>query len=261
VILDEKVPVFSHGLGNPFKLLGVKKPDGMIFMPTVGNVKQAKMMAKDGADALVVHGFEGGGHVGYIATTILVPRVAETVSIPIVAAGGFCDGRGLVAALALGADGVAMGSRFCATQECPVHENVKRALIEAKEEEAIVSLRYDGLRLRSIPGKGLKNYRGWWSRPWEILPSILSMKSAFKSSYKDLFTGSRELMRYKTPLMQFVCGCSNMRKTLAEGKIHGGIIPSGQVAGRLRDIPTCHELLQRIMVEAENVAKSVAASF
>jgi enoyl-[acyl-carrier protein] reductase II len=261
VILDEAVPVFSHGLGNPFRLLGVKKPAGMIFMPTVGNAKQAKMMEKEGADALVVHGFEGGGHVGYVATTVLVPKVAETVTIPIAAAGGFCDGRGLVAALALGAHGIAMGSRFCATQECPVHEDVKKSLTQAKEEQAIVSSRYDGLRLRSIPGKGLKNYHGWWSRPWEILPSVLSMKSAFKSSYKDLWEGSRELMRYKIPLIQFVCGCSNMRKTLAEGTVNDGIIPSGQVAGRLRDVPTCRELLQRIMVEAEEVAKSVAASF
>jgi enoyl-[acyl-carrier protein] reductase II len=261
VILEEGVPVFSHGLGNPFKLLGVKKPAGMVFMPTVGSTRQATMMEREGADAIVVHGFEGGGHVGYVATTVLVPKVAEAVKIPIVAAGGFCDGRGLVAALALGADGVAMGSRFCATKECPVHEDVKNALTEAREEDAIVSFRYDGLRLRSIPGEGLKNYRGWWSRPWKIIPSIFSMKSAFKSSYKELWEGSRELMRYKIPLMQFVCGCTKIRETLSDGNVKGGVIPSGQVAGRLRDIPTCYDLLQRIMAEAEQVAKSVAASF
>lgn len=261
VILEEKVPVFSHGLGNPFKLLGVKKPAGMIFMPTVGSTRQAVMMEREGADAIVVHGFEGGGHVGYIATTVLLPKVAETVKIPIVAAGGFCDGKGLVAALALGADGIAMGSRFCATKECPVHEDVKKALTEAREEDAIVSFRYDGLRLRSIPGDGLKNYRGWWSRPWEIIPSIFSMKGAFKSSYKELWEGSRELMRYKIPLMQFVCGCTKIRETLSDGEVKGGIIPSGQVAGRFRDIPTCHDLIQRIMAEAEQVAKFVGAKF
>ena len=261
VILEESVPVFSHGLGNPFKLLGVKKPTDMIFMPTVGSVRQAKMMEKEGADAIVVHGFEGGGHVGYIATTVLLPKVAETIKIPVAAAGGFCDGRGLVAALALGADGIAMGSRFCATQECPVHEDVKKSLTEANEEDAIVSFSYDGLRLRSIPGEGLKNYRGWLSRPWEILPSIFGMKSAFKSSYKELWEGSRELMRYKVPLMQFVCGCSKIRKTLSDGEVRGGVIPSGQVTGRLRDIPTCQELIQRIMAEAEQVARSVAAKF
>jgi len=261
VILEENVPVFSHGLGNPFKLLGVKKPAGMIFMPTVGSTRQAIMMEREGADAIMVHGFEGGGHVGYIATTVLLPKVAEIVKIPIVAAGGFCDGKGLVAALALGADGIAMGSRFCATVECPVDENVKKALTEAQEEDAIVSFRYDGLRLRSIPGKGLKNYRGWWSRPWEIVPSIFSMKSAFKSSYKELWEGSRELMRYKIPLMQFVCGCSKIRVTLSDGAVNNGIIPSGQVTGRLRDIPTCHDLIQRIMSEAEQVAKSVANKF
>jgi NAD(P)H-dependent flavin oxidoreductase YrpB (nitropropane dioxygenase family) len=259
VIIEEKVPVFSHGLGNPFRLLGIKKPADMVFMPTVGNVRQAIVMEKEGADAVIVHGFEGGGHVGYIATTILVPQVAEKIRIPIVAAGGFCDGRGLVAALALGADGIAMGSRFCATQECPVHHDVKEALLKAKAEDAIVSLHYDGFRLRSIPGRKAKHYLGWWSRPWEVVPSILGMKRGFKVSYGELIKAAMELKRYGAPLTQSVCGINMVRETLAEGKVVTGVVPSGQVAGRLSDIPTCHELIQRIVTEAKQIIGSLKA--
>ena len=260
VILEEKVPVFSHGLGNPFKLLNVKKPADMIFMPTVGTVKQAMMMEKEGADTVIVHGFEGGGHVGYIATTVLVPEVAESLKIPIVAAGGFCDGKGLVAALALGAGGIAMGSRFCATQECPVHPDVKEALLRARAEDAKVSLRYDGLRLRGIPGSKRKHYLGWWVRPWKVVPSVLGMKTAFKVSFGDLMKAAMELKRYRIPLIQFACGCQMIRETLSDGKVEVGITPSGQVAGRLKDIPTCQELIQRIVVEAEDIIESMRAT-
>jgi len=217
------------------------------------------MMEKEGADIVIVHGFEGGGHVGHIATSVLVPEVAKSLKIPIVAAGGFCDGKGLAAALALGADGIAMGSRFCATQECPVHPDVKKALLKAREEDAAVSLRYDGLRLRSIPGEKVKHYLGWWSRPWEVAPSILSMKRAFKASLRDLAQGCMELRRYRISLIQFVCGCAKIRTTLLDGEVEHGVIPSGQVAGRLHDIPTCQELIQRIVTEAEETIKLMRA--
>lgn len=257
VIVEEKVPIFSHGLGNPFKLLDMKKPADMIFMPTVGSVRQAIIMEKEGADTVIVHGFEGGGHVGHIATTVLVPEVAETLKIPIVAAGGLCDGKGLVAAMALGAEGIAMGSRFCATQECPAHPNVKEALLRASAGDAKVSLRYDGLRLRSIPGEKVRHYLGWWLRPWEIVPSVLSMKRAFKVSFKDIAQTSIELSRYRIPLIQFVCGCAKIRETLSNGKVEVGVTPSGQVAGRLHDIPTCQELIERIVTEAEDIIESM----
>ncbi len=217
------------------------------------------MMEKEGADAVIVHGFEGGGHVGYIATTILVPQVAERLRIPIVAAGGFCDGKGLVAALSLGAEGIAMGTRFCATQECPVHPSVKEVLLQANAEDAIVSLRYDSFRLRCIPGGQARHYLGWWSRPWEIVPSIRGMKKGFKVSYERLLEAAGELKRYGAPLVQSVCGINMIRETLAEGKVVKGVVPSGQVAGRLSDIPTCQELIQRIVTEAEQIISSLKA--
>jgi NAD(P)H-dependent flavin oxidoreductase YrpB (nitropropane dioxygenase family) len=259
VVLEEKVPVFCHGLGNPFKLLGMKKPLDMIFMPTAGSVGQAVRMEKEGADALIVHGMEGGGHVGYIASSVLIPKAFESLRIPIVAAGGFCDGRGLVAAFALGAEGIAMGSRFIATQECPVHPDVKEAFLKADEEDTIISTQYDGFRLRSIPGEKVKHYKGWWSRPWEVLPSVLGMKRGFKTSFGELLKAARDLRRYKAPVMQVVVGSAMVRDTLSDGKMKGGVLPVGQVVGRLHDIPTCQELLNRIVSEAEEIIESMRA--
>ncbi len=250
IILDEKVPVFSHGLGNPFKLLNIQKPPDMIFIPTAGNVKQAQKMEKDGADALIIHGFEGGGHVGYVASTILLPEAAECLKVPILASGGFCDGRGLVAALAMGADGLAMGSRFAITQESPIHANVKAAALTCRSEDTVVSTNYDGLRLRSIPSKKMVKYPGWWSRPWEVIPSGLAMKGAFKTSFRDLYRILKELKKYNTPLIQFAVGIEKVRSTLADGEMNKGMIPAGQVMGRFKDVPTCQELIDRIMREA-----------
>ncbi len=252
IILDEQVPVFSHGLGNPFKLLNIQKPPGMIFMPTAGNVKQAQRMEKEGADAIIIHGFEGGGHVGYVATTILLPQAAACLKVPIVASGGFCDGRGLIAALAMGAEGIAMGSRFAITQECPIHANVKAAALKARAEDTVVSTNYDGLRLRSIPGKKIAHYPGWWVRPWDVIPSMLAMKGSFKTSFSDLIRILKELKKYNTPLIQFMVGIEKVRSALADGKVQDGVIPAGQVMGRFTDIPSCQELIDRIMKEADD---------
>jgi len=257
VIIEERVPVFSHGLGNPFKLLNLKKPENMIFMPTAGTVKQAKYMEKEGADAIVVHGFEGGGHVGYIASTVIIPKTAENIKVPIAASGGFCDGRGLVAALALGADGIAMGTRFFVTKECPVHDRAKEAVIAANEADAIVTTKFDGLRLRGVPGKKVKNYRGWWSRPWELPVSVLGMTKGFKVPLKEMLRILLEFRRNKMPVVQFVCGCARFRDTFTDGETETGFTVSGQVSGRIHDIPSCEELIIRIVKEAETTIRAL----
>jgi enoyl-[acyl-carrier protein] reductase II len=257
VVLEESVPVFSHGLGDPFKLLNIKKPARMIFMPTAGSLKQAMKMEKDGADAVIAQGMEGGGHVGFIASSVLIPRVSESLKIPVVAAGGFCDGKGLVAALALGAEAIAMGSRFITTQECPVHPDVKEAFLKGKEEDATVSSKYDGFRLRSIPGEKVRHYQGWWSRPWEVLPGVIGVKKGFKTSFRELLKAARDLKRYDAPLFQVAVGIARVRNTLSGGKIKEGVLPGGQVVGRLNDIPTCQELIERIVSEAEAIIESM----
>ncbi|MDO8722498.1 MAG: nitronate monooxygenase, partial [Syntrophales bacterium] len=131
VLVEEKVAVASYGKGNPKKIIERTKPHGIINMPTMGAVKHAVRAEQDGADILIVQGTEGGGHTGFISSMVLVAAVVDRVKIPIAAAGGIGDGRGLVAALALGAEGISMGSRFIATQECPVSLAAKEWIVRS----------------------------------------------------------------------------------------------------------------------------------
>lgn len=153
VMIAEKVPVASYGRGNPRHIIERTKAAGMLNMPTLGSVKHAVRAEQDGADAAVIQGTEAGGHSSYVATTVLLPKTVDAVRIPVAAAGGFCDGRGLVAALALGADGIAMGTRFIATEECTVMESVKRHFLQAGENDTIITDKVTGMRCRGLDNR------------------------------------------------------------------------------------------------------------
>jgi len=255
IVLEENVQVLTHGFGNPFKLLGIKKPKGVVFVPLVGSVRQAQVMEQEGADALVVCGWEGGGHVGHISTMVLIPEVVESVKIPVIAAGGFCDGKGLAAAIALGAGGICMGTRFALTQESPIHPDAKQFYLNAKDTHATIDLHYDGNRLRSIKGEKIRHYRGWWTRPWEVLPSFLNIKKAFGASTKELIEAKRT---FKALTLQFLVGGEMSRRASWEGDTQRGNFVSGQVVGRISDLPTCRELVERIVIEAEQIIRLMA---
>ncbi|MFA4836277.1 MAG: nitronate monooxygenase [Dehalococcoidia bacterium] len=260
VVVKEKVPVLSHGLGNPFQALG-GKPDGLIFMPTVGSAKQAIWMQKGGADAVIVHGHEGGGHPGFIGSTVLIPKTADSIKIPIVAAGGFCDGRGLIAALALGADGIGMGTRFAVSQESSVPQNIKEWWVRTNESEPTISYKYDGLHLRAIKGEKLKGYRGWWSRPWELISAQSQMRQGYKLSPREMMRVGLDMRKMGLPIFQMLAGYPMGRGTLVGGEEERGLLPSGQVAGRITDIPTCQEIIERIVAEAGQTMHSLGAKW
>jgi enoyl-[acyl-carrier protein] reductase II len=150
VIIEEKVPVASYGVGNPQRVLERTKPHGIINLPTMGALRHALRAEQDGADAVIVQGTEAGGHTGYVTTLVLVPLVASKLRIPVVAAGGIGNGRGLIAALALGAEGISMGSRFIVTQEAPVPLHVKQYLVEKTEADTVVTDNFTG-----VPGEWL----------------------------------------------------------------------------------------------------------
>jgi len=195
-------------------------------LPTVGALRHAIRAEEDGADGVIVQGTEGGGHTGFVGTMVLVPLVARRLKIPVVAAGGICDARGLVAALALGAEGVSMGSRFIVTQEAPVPFHVKRHILERTEEETLVTDNFTGVRCRVIKNKFseslvemAKNNRD----PWEIMKS----------------------------------GVGKIRKAYVEGDIDWGSLAFGQVCGLIEDIPTCKELIEGIIMEAEKILRSI----
>ncbi len=226
VIIEEEVRVASYGVGNPQKVIERTRPNGIINLPTMGALRHAVRAEQDGADAVIVQGTEAGGHTGYVATSILVPLVAGKVKIPVVAAGGIGNGRGLLAALALGAEAISMGSRFVVTQEAPVPLNVKEHLIEKTEEDTIITDNFTGVRCRVIKNKFVDNMLELAKNgadPWEIMQT----------------------------------GVGKIRKAYVDGDIEGGSLVFGQVCGLIREIPTCQELLDNIIREAEEAMTSI----
>jgi enoyl-[acyl-carrier protein] reductase II len=222
VIIEEDVPVASYGKGNPRRIIERTLSHGIINLPTMGAVKHALKAEQDGAHAVVVQGTEGGGHTGYISSSILVPMVAKSVKIPVVAAGGFGDGRGLLAALALGAEGISMGSRFIATKECPIPHLVKEWIVNASEKDTVVTDNLTGIRCRV-----LKN---------EFSQRLIEMKERNVSPWE---------------MMQHARG--RFKKAFLEGDLKEGSIACGQVAGIIDDIPSCKELIERIVKDAEDM--------
>jgi NAD(P)H-dependent flavin oxidoreductase YrpB (nitropropane dioxygenase family) len=251
ILIEEEVPVWASSFRNPFRYFDINKPKNVIFMPAVGSVHQALSVEKYGADAVIVQSWESGGHASLIASSVLIPEVAKAVKIPVVAAGGFSDGRGLAAALALGAEGIAMGTRFAVTQESPLPEALKKRYIEAQDADAIISDAWDGMPQRAI--SKMRHYRGWWTHPWDAIPNLLATKKTFNASWKEIWENARILMRMRCSPVQFATGMGLFRRTLASGDIKKGFSPAGQVVGLIKDIPTCRELIERTVAGAEQV--------
>lgn len=260
IILEEHVPVLSHGVGDPFAALGMKeKPPGIIFMPTIGTVKQAIAAEKLGADALIATGAEAGGHVGSIPSTVLIPEVVGAVDIPVVAGGGYCDGKGLVSALVLGAEGINVGTRFAATVESSLHPRSKQALLEAGCKDVTVTSVHDGFRLSCIEGKKVRNYGGWWTRPWEVLPALLDAKKESKLTLRDFLGSLKQMRRDKIALFQWIVGSRKLVRGCSDGDVDGGLIPAGKVVGRIQEIVSCREVVDKIMNEAEEIVREMGA--
>lgn len=230
VIVEEKVAVASYGKGDPRRIIEKTSPHGIINMPTMGALKHSIKAEQEGAHAIIVQGTEGGGHTGYIASSILVPKVVETVKIPVVAAGGFGDARGLLAALSLGAEGISMGTRFMATKECSVPEHVKEWIVNCTEKDTVITDNLTGVRCRVLKNK--------------FTDAIMEMQEKKASPW--------EMMNYAKGRFQ---------KAFQEGDLEWGSIGCGQVAGLINDIPTCKELIDRIVGEAEKIMDSLNIKF
>lgn len=226
IIIEEKVPVASYGKGNPKMVLERTKPHGIINLPTMGALRHAFRAEQDGADAVIVQGTEAGGHTGFVSTFVMVPMIASKLKIPVVAAGGIGNGRGLVAALALGAEGISMGSRFIVTQDAPVPNHVKHYLVERGAEDTVVTENFTGVRCRVIRNKFAEN--------------LLEMSKDHRDPW--------EIMK---------AGVGKIRQAYVEGDIDGGSLAFGQVCGLIQDIPTCQELIDTIMEEAEKTMQSL----
>ncbi|MFF7201013.1 NAD(P)H-dependent flavin oxidoreductase [Streptomyces sp. NPDC008141] len=259
IIVAEGVRVASFALAPSRELIAELKDAGVVVIPSVGARRHAEKVAAWGADAVIVQGGEGGGHTGDVATTVLLPQVVDAVGIPVIAAGGFRDGRGLVAALAYGAAGIAMGTRFLLTAESTVPDAVKAKYLAASVKDVTVTTAVDGLphrmlrtdlvdslerhgRTRTLAravrhAAGFRKLSGLsWSR---MLRDGLAMKHGRELSW------SQVLLAANTPML--------LRASMVEGRTDLGVMASGQVAGVIDDLPTCAELVDRVMAEARQV--------
>ena len=219
VIVEEGVKVVTTGAGNPEKYMEMWKAAGIKVIPVVASVALAKRMERYGADAVVAEGTESGGHIGEATTMTLVPQVVDAVSIPVIAAGGIGDGRGIAAAFMLGAEAVQMGTRFLVAKECTVHQNYKDRVLKAKDIDSTVTGRTHGHPVRCLRNQMTREY--------------VKLENEGKSF---------EELEYLT--------LGTLRKAVQEGDVTNGTVMAGQIAGMISKEQTCKEMIDEMMAEA-----------
>ncbi|MBT2384143.1 nitronate monooxygenase family protein [Streptomyces sp. ISL-11] len=261
IIVEEGVRVASFALAPSRDLIARLKDAGVVVIPSVGARRHAEKVAAWGADAVVVQGGEGGGHTGGVATSVLLPQVVDAVDIPVVAAGGFHDGRGLVAALAFGAAGVAMGTRFLLTADSTVPAAVKAAYLAATVTDVTVTTKVDGLphRMLRTPFVTALEHSGRTATLVRALRHAAAFRTLSGLGWTSLLrdglamrhgrdlSWSQVLLAANTPML--------LKAAMVDGRTDGGVMAAGQVTGLIDDLPTCAELVQRVMNQAwETVA-------
>ena len=227
VLIEEKVMLATYGTGNPKAIIDTLKPGGVMSFPVVPTVKAALRAEADGADGVIVSGCEAGGHVGLLASMALLPQARDQVKIPMVAAGGIADGRGMAAAFALGAEAIQMGTRFIVTRESPAHPNSKAKILAAKAEDTMVTGHITGLPVRVIRNK--------------MAEEFLHIETTGRS-----------------PMEAKIFGAGKMKQSFVDGDAEGGSVMAGQICGLIKDEPTCDELIQRTVREFRQTCSALA---
>ncbi len=265
LLIREQIKVASFAQAPGERVIKTLKDAGVLTMPTIGARRHAEKVQAWGVDAVIAQGQEGGGHTGQIPTSILIPDVSAAVDIPVVGAGGFRDGRGLVAALALGGEGIAMGTRFLLTQESQVPDHVKQVYLDTKANGTVVTKAVDGHPQRVIrtflidqlekaspltrfPRAAL-NALSLMKVTGTSLPELLEEGIAMKQNQE--LTWAQLAMAANAPMLT--------KASMVDGRIEAGILPTGQVAGVIDEIPTVAELLRRIMTEARETLERLGA--
>jgi len=222
VVLEEKVSVVTTGAGNPGPYIPRFKEAGIKVMPVVASVALGRRLERAGADAFVAEGMESGGEIGQITTMALVPQVIDKVTVPVVAAGGIADGRGLAAALVLGAQGVQMGTRFVCSEECVAHPDYKQAIVDASDRATAISGQSTGYPMRALENKLIHEF-------WEKEKAGISMEE----------------------LMEF--GMGRVRLGLVEGDLENGTLLAGQIAGMIKEVKSVKVIIEEMVAEAEAI--------
>ncbi len=257
MIIAEKVPAASFALAPRPELIGLLRDAGVVTIASVGARRHAEKVAAWGIDAVIATGAEGGGHTGAVPTGLLVPQVVDVVDVPVIAAGGFFDGRGLAAALAYGAAGIAMGTRFLLTSDSPAADAVKRVYLASDVTGTLVTSRADGVphRLLRTPLVERLDREGRLSGLLRSARNAAAFRRASTLTWPDLIRQGRA-MRHGTGLSwdQALMAANTpvlLKAAMVGGRPDAGLMPSGQVTGLIEDLPSCAELIGRIMTEAE----------
>ncbi len=263
-IIQHGVRAAGYNRAPNAELIGRLKAAGVVCVPTCGAARHAVKAEQLGADVIIVQGSEGGGHTGSVPTSLLISACADAVRGPVVAAGGFRDGRGLVAALAFGAQGIAMGTRFLLTAESPVPDVTTDRYLEASVDDVIVTKEVDGLPQRVILNELIRRLLGSGSlvRTARALQSALAFRRVSGASLRELLQSALSMRRNERLSRSQVLMAANApmlaRRAMLEGDPVRGYLPSGSVAGVIGDRPTCAELIARIIDEAEQTLKALA---
>lgn len=228
VIIEEKVPVVTTGAGNPIKYIAKWNDNGIKVIPVVASVSLAKMVAKRGAFAVIAEGGESGGHIGEMNTMPLIPQVVDAVDIPVIAAGGIGDGRGLAASIMLGAEGVQMGTRFLVAKECNIHSLFKQKVLEATDRGTTVNGRKTGHPVRAL-----------------------------RNPLTDLFSEKENSSDVTLEEISKI-GTGALKKAVKDGDWENGSFLCGQIAGLVNKEQTCKEMIEEIVNEAEELLKNAS---
>ena len=228
VVCEEKVPVVTTGAGSPGKYIQMFKESGTKVLPVAPSVAIAKRMEKDGTDAVIAEGCESGGHIGKITTMALVPQVVDALNIPVIAAGGIADGRGMAAARMLGASGFQIGTRFLVANECTVHPNYKERIIKAKDIDTTTTGASTGHPVRVIKNKLARKFE--------------------------------ELEKNNAPSEELdALGRGSLRKAVVEGDIENGSVMSGQIAGLVNKEQSAEEIIKELYSQYKEIMNSIKA--
>ncbi|TCO46701.1 NAD(P)H-dependent flavin oxidoreductase [Actinocrispum wychmicini] len=260
LLIAERVRVASFARAPKPDLIQKLKDAGTVVIPSVGAVRHAEKVAAWGADAVIAQGAEAGGHTGSVATTLLIPSVVDTVDIPVIAAGGFFDGRGLAAALSYGAAGIAMGTRFLLTKESTVPDDVKQLYLDRGLDGTVVTKRVDGVPHRVLRTELVERLERS-GRVTSLLHALANAARFKKLSDLSWRSMAREgwSMRKELPLAQVIMAANTpmlLRAGLVEGRTDAGVLAAGQVVGMLSDLPTCAEVIHGVVRQAEDVFRT-----
>ncbi len=225
LVIEEKVPVVTTGAGNPAKFIPAWKEAGIKVVPVIPSVALAKRVEKYGADAVVAEGTEAGGHIGQISTMCLVPQIVDAVNIPVIAAGGIADGRGIAASFMLGAEGVQVGTAFLASDECQVNQKYKDIVVKAKDTDNIVTGSYTGHPVRNVKTKFTKK-----------LASGEANGSISPEEFEEITLGS-------------------LRKAVQDGNVEEGTFMAGSIAGMVNEIKPCKQIIEEMFAGADKLLK------